>query len=378
MYLKERLIGIIIYLSIFLFIIMLLSKTTSHKRTRNILILYIILMGIMGYYYLPGQTADLYRAQTLIKLHYSTYSFADIFETIKSINFQIYPVYYWIFGKIGNVNLLPSVTGMWCYSNIFYILYDSYKKNQWSNNTLIKCLIFIMAGGQFLEVISGIRSMLAFSIVAVCIYNETYKNKNIIKNAPLYLFAGLMHDAAFVLIGIRIGIMLIQKEKKFISYIKNIIIIFLVALVVLKFGQNTIASILKHGSGYLNGNVYSNTWEYIIATSCNVFMIYSLKVSKSILIKNKNEEISKSRKISIIYLLIDIIFIIEYSIYQRFRSFIMFFIIPIIGYNFDFIEKNNGKYFKNYQKFFYLFAIFTILLSLVRGNISNLKFFLFN
>lgn len=378
MYLKERLFGIIVYLAIFLFILMLLSKTTKPKRIKRILIIYLIFMGIMGYYYLPGETADLYRAQTLIKYEYSTYTFKQIFKIIERINYQIYPLYYWVFGKIGNVRLLPAITGMWCYGNIFYILYDSYIREKWSNKTLINCMLFIIMGGQFLEVISGIRSMLAFSLVALCIYREIYKNKNIVKNIPIYIFAGLMHDAAFVLIGIRIAIMLIQKEKKFISYIKNILILIIIFIFVLKYGQNTINSILEHGSGYLNGNVYSNMWEYIVAISCDLIMIYSLKVSKSILNQIQNEEIIIIRKISIIYLIIDIIFIIEYSIFHRFRSFVMFIMIPIIGYNFNFIEKNNGKYFKNYQKIFYLLIIFTILLTLVRGNISNLKFFLFD
>lgn len=378
MYLKERLFGIIVYLAIFLFILMLLSKTTKPKRIKRILIMYLIFMGIMGYYYLPGETADLYRAQTLIKYEYSTYTFKQIFKIIEQINYQIYPLYYWVFGKIGNVKLLPAITGMWCYGNIFYILYDSYIREKWSNKTLINCVLFIIMGGQFLEVISGIRSMLAFSLVALCIYREIYKNKNIVKNIPIYIFAGLMHDAAFVLIGIRIAIMLIQKEKNFISYIKNILILIIIFIFVLKYGQNTINSILEHGSGYLNGNVYSNMWEYIVAISCDLIMIYSLKVSKTILNQIQNEEITIIRKISIIYLIIDIIFIIEYSIFHRFRSFVMFIMIPIIGYNFNFIEKNNGKYFKNYQKTFYLLIIFTILLTLVRGNISNLKFFLFD
>ena len=378
MYLKERLIGISIYMFVFFLIIMLLSLTNSKKNARYILILYIFIIGIMGYFYLPSQTADLYRIQTLIKMYYSSYTFSDIFETIQRINFQIYPIYYWIFGKIGNVNLLPAITGVWFYSNVFYILYDSSKRNKWSNKILILLLMFVIAGGQFVEVISGIRSMLAFSIVAVCLYNEIYRKKSIYVNLPFYLFAGLLHEAAFVLIGIRILLMLIQKEKKMFLYIKNILLLIIVIIVVFKFGQNTFNSIISRGSSYLTKNIYSNLWEYIIAISCNLFMIYSLIISKKILKQTPNEEMIKLRKISLVYLIIDMLFIIEYSIFHSFRSFVMFLIIPIIGFNFNFIEENNGKYFKKYQKVFYLFIVFTIMLTLVRGNVSGLKFFLFD
>lgn len=378
MYLKERLIGILIYMCVFFLIIMLLSLTNSKKNARYILILYIFIIGIMGYFYLPSQTADLYRTQTLIKMYYSSYTFSDIFETIQRINFQIYPIYYWIFGKIGNVNLLPAITGVWFYSNIFYILYDSSKRNKWSNKILILLLMFVIAGGQFVEVISGIRSMLAFSIVAVCLYNEIYRKKSIYVNLPFYLFAGLLHEAAFVLIGIRILLILIQKEKKMFLYIKNILLLIILIIVVFKFGQNTFNSIISRGISYLTKNIYSNLWEYIIAISCNFFMIYSLIISKKILKQTPNEEMINLRKISLVYLIIDMLFIMEYSIFHRFRSFVMFLIIPIIGFNFNFIVENNGKYFKKYQKVFYLFIVFTIMLTLVRGNVSGLKFFLFD
>ena len=380
MFLLERMIGVIIFTITLLIVSILISKKKNIKSTKNVLIFYVILLFFMGYLYKPYITADLSYITNLINTSLINKSFGDIILTFQNSGYSLYYVYYWLFGMLNNVHLLPAVTSTLFYSSIFYILYKSCKKFDLSPKTMSRTLLFFMAGGQFLEVISGIKSMLAFSIIAFCCYREFIEDKSFFTHLPLYIFAALMHDAALILVGFRLIYLLFQKEKKIFIKILNISLILIFAFFVIKYGSDKVLSATNKGQNYISGSVYSSVWEYIIAILCDLFMIYSVylinKVNK-IEINLKNS-INKCVKFIILLLIIDNAFIFEYSLFHRYRTFIMMMMIPIIAILLEKSKNKEYKFLDKYYSKFQLYFFIAMSLSITRGNLSSLKFFEFN
>ena len=221
--------------------------------------------------------------------------------------------------------------------------------------------------------------MLSFSIIALCCYNEFFENKSFMVHIPLYLFASLMHDAALVLTIIRLLFLVFQHEEKKVKRFINVIMLLLVLIFVMIYGKNTILAAFNHGSNYVNDEVYFYVWEYIVAIFCMLFMYYSIiaffKLKKKGLINDI--AICKCGSFVRILLVINTIFYFEYSIFHRYRTFIMIMILPIIGYLMEEYRKSKPNVLKGYYKNFQLFFAVTYCITLIRGNMSGLKFFEF-
>ena len=377
MFLLERMIGICIFLIVLIIVSNLISKSNSIKETKKILLLYVIILFVLGYFFCPYKSADLYYIKNFIHTNLVNKNFQDMILMFQNFGYSLYYIYYWIFGKLGNTNLLPAVTATIFYANIFYILYKSCDKYRLSPKTMSKTLLFFMAGGQFLEVISGIKSMFAFSVVALCCYKEFFENKSFLSNLPLYLFAALMHDAALVAVGIRFIYLIFQKEDKIINKIGHYIIFTVFLLFAFKYGKGIIIDASSKGQHYINAGAYSNIWEYAIAIMCDLFMLYSVcliyKVMKNDL--NLKEKISSYVKFVVMVLMIDVCFIFEYTIFHRYRTFTMMIIIPIIAILFEKTYKEEYPFLRKYYLIFQVYFILTMSIALTRGNLSSLKFF---
>ena len=377
MFLTERIIGIFVFAATLILISILISSCNSIQKTKKILIIYLLLLFLMGYFYCPYKTADLFYIENLINTNLKNKNLAEILTFFQNAGYRIFYIYYWIFGKIGNVRLLPATTAALFYGNCFYILYKSSIRFNLSSKSMSRTLLFFMAGGQFLEVISGIKSLLAFSIVALCCYKEFVDNKSFISQLPLYLLASLLHDAALIAVGFRLFYLLFQKEKKIIVRIRNYLLFGIFIFLAFKYGKEIILGATNKGQGYINGTVYSNSWEYIIAVISDLFMIYSIflinKITK-IDIDLKNN-IRKLLHFITWLLLFDCVFVFEYSIFHRYRTFIMLLIIPLVGILFEKCKNKEYAFLNKYYAVFQLYFVLSMGLSLIRGNLSSLKFF---
>lgn len=379
MFLIERIIGITTF-SIVLFIMAnVISKCESIKSTKKILIIYCIILSLMGYLYYPYKSADLAYMYNLINTNLIHKNFKEIVLTFQNTGYSLYYIYYWIFGKIGNIHLLPAITALIFYSNMFSVLYKYCNKFNLSTKTMSRTILFFIGSGQFIEVISGIKSMLAFSILVVCFYNELVENKSFLKNLPLYIIAALMHDVALVTIGIRLVYLIFQKEQNFLIKIGHYIIMFLFLLFSIKYGKDVIMGASSKSQHYINSGAYRNIWEYIIGFMCDMFMIYSIYLIKKIMKKDIKikEKLYKYVKFTSIILIIDMFFIFEYSIFHRYSIFVTMLNIPVVAILF---EKNQNKEYDFLKKYYVKFQLYFFLvmgLSLIRGNLSSLKFFEF-
>jgi len=365
-YLLERTIGILVYVALLVVFSIVLANTD--KKTRKILLIYTIILAIFAYIYIPSNTADLYRHFAAIE-RYSNYSIEQVFEIMTTSYTPAMVIIYYIIAKIGLHGLLPAMTAFIFYNNVFYIYSKTSDKYQLKGIKKVLPLIFIMSLGTYLEVISGIRTMLAFSMILRCFYEETFEGKSIFKNIIWYLISSTIHIVSVVVIFIRIVTLLLtntDNNTKKSKFKNNIIKMALVAILILIFVFNgeLIDEIINTGEYYLTNTVYSYIWEYIIMTLATVTVV-AMKISN----KNNDTDLKKLNMFSNINILLMLITFNSYSIFHRLGTFNIFLNIPVI---FEYL-KNEKETRKNYLLLFMSIAI--LLIACLRGNLCGFKFF---
>lgn len=372
MYLTERIIGIITYMGVMLTFIILIYGTKSRKKLKRYLIIYWFILAIMAFFYIPDKSADLSRLWE--ELHrYSKVSFEKLMNIISNTSTPSRALYFWSISKLGIDGFLPAITSMIFFGNIFTITYKCAEKYNIDNKNIALSLLFFMEFGKFLETISGIRSLMAFSIIAFCVYKEIIEDKKIIKNILLYIFAAFMHPAAMILTLIRLMFLLIQKEKTKVKRIINIILFIILGYLIYRFGSKSITAATNKAESYMGHEVYSYIWEYIVSWIYIIFSTYTIiKYNKYFM----NEERFKNLRNFILFInAIVIILNFEYSIFSRFQTFSSILFIPTFAFILQkmSVDKNRSK---NYT---YLYLIITVLVFVLvgtRGNLSGYKFFI--
>ena len=328
MYLTERIIGIITYMIIMLIIIFLIYKSKSKKKLKHYLIIYWFLLAIMAFFYIPAESADLYRLFDVLH-KYSQYGLEDLFSAMGEVNVPSQCLYFWIIGKIGIDGLLPAITSMIFFGNVFYIVYKCACKYELDNKNVAISLLLFMEMGKFLEVVSGIRSLMAFSIIALCVYKEIIENKKIYKNIVLYIFAAFMHPAAMILTLIRFLLLLLQKENNTVKKIFNIFLGIILLFVAYKFAGNIIESATNKAESYMGHKAYSYIWEYLISWAYVIFSTFSIIKYNKVL--QKQREIKNIKMFVLIFNIIIVLLCFEYSIFTRFQTFSSILFIPVFA-----------------------------------------------
>lgn len=373
MYLFERMLGVVTYMGIMLVFIYLIYNSNSKKKLKKYLIIYWFLLAIMAFFYIPSKSADLTRLiETMHK--YAQMNFESLFKLMNKTNLPSECLYFWCIGIIGIDGLLPSITSLIFFGNVFSITYKVACKYDIDNKNIAIALLFFMELGKFLEVISGIRALMAFSIIAWCAYTEMVEGKNFLKNIILYIFASLMHHAAMILTLIRLMFLLIQKEKKITRKNINIIIFILLSFLIFKLAYNNIEAAIGKANLYIENAMYSYIWEYMICWIYVTFSTYTLIRYRKYVINNV--EMENLRRFNLFINFIVIILNWEYSIFNRFSTFSGILFIPIFSFILQKMSKEQSKN-KNFTYIFLLVTIFVFILVGTRGNLSGYKFLLF-
>mgnify|MGYP004527084545 CR=1 FL=1 len=373
MYLFERIVGVMTYMSVMLIMVYLIYKSPKEKL-KKYLIIYNILLFVMAFFYIPATSADLYRLTKTMN-YYSGFALSELPKLLSNNNAPVQILYFYIIGKLGIDNLLPAITSFIFYGNVFIIIYKNSKRFNLSNKSIAISLFFFMVMGKFVEVISGIRTMLAFSIIALCCYNEILEKRSFIKDIIFYLIASLIHPAAMILTFIRIIFLLFQKENKIIKKISNIIVFTVLIIFIVTYGKTYMQYALNKANTYINGNVYSYVWEYVISWLYIVFSTYSMILGKKYL--NKNIEIAGMRLFIIYINIIIICFSFEYSIFSRFQAFSSILFVPIFSIILNQVLEEHTDKNKRYMIMFCVISALIFFIIGIRGNLSGYKYILF-
>ncbi len=379
MFIIQRLFGVSIFVLSLLVICYLIHKSNDYRRIKYIFIIYILFLSFISYCFKPVTAVDLTRLQEQLVSTFSTMSFNDLLLKLKSGSITNYTTFFYFFvvAKIGNLNLLQTFASFIFYSIIFYIVYDYSKNNKISSSVVSKVIFYIMINGQFVELISGIRTLLGFSILLIAFYREFYKDKSILSNIILYVIAVGFHNAILPIFLIRLIYLGIQKEKNIVVRLFNLFLLFALAYIIYKYGFIIIESSINRANLYLNKSIYIQKWEYLASFFRVALMYFILFVSHKI--KSKSSKTDKYLNLGIYYLIFTTIFYGEYTFFHRYSIFISLFMIPIV---IDFINKTDVKSANKDGRIVTLYKLIYIVLLLIivglvftRGNMTELTFF---
>lgn len=366
MFLKQRIIGISIYFlfAVFFFLIM---KRSNTKNVKTILFVYTIILSIMGYFYVPSESADLFRIIETMKI-FSTYSLQRIIDFSFSTNIPIFYMLIYGIGKTGLYHLLPAIAAFFFYKNSFYLIQDYSKKTNAKALTNALTLFIFMCFGQFLQVVSGIRSLLAFSIVARCAYDEYFNGRKVFKNILLYVIAATLHPAALALTIIHLVVSTVLFSTNSKNKIYKILFILLLLLLGVKYGSSYIDEMFSSANTYLSHDSYSYSWEYLMAFLYLIIIFLSLFSTRT-----KEKIISNYRKYMYTIIVGTCAFVYVYSIFQRYTVFISIVSIPVLMKSINTAQENKDV---KYISALFTLAILILVIACVRGNLSGLKFFI--
>lgn len=371
MFLVERLVGLGIYCYFLLMVCLLIAF--SNIKLRNITRFYTAALALMGFFYEPYKTADLFRINESLS-QFSNYSFTNFFRTFAAnSSVPAARIYYWLISKTGVYALLPAITCIICYSCIFYIFVRSAEIYKIDRKNVAVAMLFFMSTGSFIMVISNIRTMLAISLIFYCTFKETVEKKYNVFDILLYIIAALTHNLAMIIIAIRIIVVVLNKNNSLIKRIALVGVFALsAALMVLKFG-NIFTSIFEKAMGYITDGGYSYIWDYIVGVLA--FIIEIMIVFRSLKAKNECKELQSVIIFLALCTAVSLIFCYEFSIFHRFTVYIapVLCIAPLM-----FCMKNEKRVILgiiHLRDFVFIASLGMLILACTRGSLCSLKFF---
>ena len=338
-------------------------------RVKRTLMVYAVILAIMAFFFKPTEHMDLYRLWRMSDYYYGKMALAELFQVGFSTSSSPLGIIYVVFISKINQHLLPALTALLFYLNIFYVIGDYAEKHE-ADNTAVATVVFLfMSRGVFCEVISGIRCMLAFSFIAVCIYSETYNNKSLAKHLPIYLIAALLHGAALVTVALRLIFYILVDTWGARRFVYLLLIIIIVGLFSNLFSQSISRALVK-AEGYLNEETYSYIWEYFLNGAYMIILLFMMHFSS-----HRDIISAESKHIRLFCTAVFgccIVLVSVYSIFHRFISFGSFVALPLL---IEVIDKDCKDEFSISRRNIMMLSLFMLYASGIKGNLNGIRFF---
>lgn len=377
MFLIERIVSLSIY-ALALAVTYWFIGRVVRKQYKIILLIYLFILALLAFNYKPYVTADLYRLREYMEYWIHKDWIGVVKYALKSTT-PAWILYSYIISKLGNTNWLQTITCLWCFGNVFYIIAHEIEQHDIEGKYRSELLFYIMAVDAFyLQTISGIRSMLGISIVAFCLYRETVEKKSILSHLALWLFAALIHTSTMVLVISRFLFLLVQ-SRGITKKILMSAVVFVLAIFSYKYLGGYISGSFEYGQSYLNNTKeYTYIWEIIIGLIETFETLYVLNKYRTKTVESDSgAEEYGLRNLYLFTLIWTVVSVISlpfsYAVFRRYTMLCTVTSIPLVAFLFDTdIEKS-----ESIRTFRILFGLSLLIFALagVRGDLCGYKFF---
>lgn len=365
----ERLFGVGTYFVLLVFMYVAVKNSRSKTALRLVLNIYVLLLCIMGFFYIPSKDADLTRWREYMEV-WRKYSLREFYQQYLS-RYSTPAAYLLMFlcAKTGVDGLLPLVCTWIFYGNVFYILKDLHMRHDYSPKSIATALFVFMALGSFADIITGIRCFTGLAILGRCFYDEIYNGKPILKNIVWEIIAALMHSMALILLCLRIIYLLLQKNNSLWRKLFNIGLVAAFIFLIIQYGLRFLRLATNKAWGYLtNDEAYSYGWEYLIGGIAGVIFLIVLLVQHGQPLERNERELRISNTS---LLIMTLVLSFEYSIFHRMMGFLSIMMLPVIVGELD---RRTVK--RNFRQTLMLLSAVVLVIACARGNLSGYKFFL--
>lgn len=364
MYYKERIVGAITYGILLLFFSYLIRNNNKFKR---ILYVYAFILSVLAYFYIPNPGYDLERINATLSQYYQPMNLNELFRLLGNSFTPSVNILYYVISKTNHFGLLPFTASLVFYLSIFSIFSDICLKYNICGTKRFLYLIFIMSLGTYLEVISNIRCMTAFAMIAFCVYNEIFNHKSLVKHLPIYFIAGTMHLAALAVIMIRFAIYPLQKAKRKILY--ALLPLSILVMIYICF-PNFVNQIFFTESYYKENVSYMYFPEFVLMMIITTYIIFIKLIHWKYVMSDSL--LKKMNFFAMILLLIMIVNINEYSIFHRIGTLHFLINMPIMGKYLSLLKRGSSI------TIMFIISAIILFIAAAFGNLSGFKYFIFS
>lgn len=375
-YFVERFLGVLVYVLLVAIVYFLLKQAKTQKSINRILTFTLIAVCVMAFFYIPGESADLYQWRELYKRYWEGMSFSRFWTgPLRETNIPLAYLIIFVCETTGIEGLLPTVAAFGYFYCAFRVIGSSRKVSMGSTSAISTSFLFFMSAGSFLVVISSMRSFVSFALLAYCIYTETVEKRFFVRNIPLYVFAVLLHLATIPIILLRIlcYVIMIFIKKKF--NVVTLVIVSVASVVGAFFGSRFITDSFEKANSYLTTDKYSNMWEYIVAFLLLVVMIFVIVMYYRTRTKEQALLFDEITVFLILSIALSLIFVYEYSIFHRFIIFSLIIAVPTVTCTVDNLIKTGKSSLVSLMR---VVLVLVLFVACVRGDLSAYKFLMFS
>lgn len=368
MYLVERVAGGAVYLALMLVVCngITVSRKSSVKKW---LIAYAILLGLLGFIYIPPETADLTRLLESYRV-WLQLPFDEILARCSTSSTPAQVLYFWVVGQTGLDGALPGVSGFLYHLLIFSCIWDFAQRRDMPQPAVAVAVAFLMSFGSFLQAISGVRSYLAFAVIARCMYREIACSRPVVLSIPGYLFACLMHPAGMALTIVRLAILIFQKGGGVLRKAGIVAFIAVAVAFASRFGAQYIDSMFDKMTGYFGGEVYSYVWEYLIHGILLASIAGTLYSGRSLFAEDDAER-NLALGVGVTAFIAVAFAPIEYSVFLRFSGFSACLCAPLVM---RLLKQRYEDGDANYRSWLLVAICAMAFIACARGDLSGYKF----
>lgn len=374
MNLLARLIGVGTF-AYFLVMFCLLVAYTNIS-IRGLLGGYCVVLSVMAFFYEPYITADLYRIREMM----TTFSalelpaFLRIYVATSAV--PVARMLYWLVGRSGVLGLLPAIAGLVSYGCMFYILGDAAQRCGSRRQDVAVTLLFLMSVGAYMAVVSNIRTMMALSLICLCMYRETVQKKRSAWHLLLYAAAVGLHTIAVPVLAMRIVLPVFSRKMPFWKKAVFLTLAAAAGVAVLLLVPNLAQELLEKVDDYLFGDRYSYFWEYLIGAAALLAEVYVLRCYAK---KTKGGEAvwDSARWMLTLCVGTALVFCFEFSVFHRLATYMAPILTAPLMLNVlreEPFGESAGK-LQNRRTLILVMSICMLLLSCSRGSLCSFKFY---
>lgn len=375
MFIVPRLIGLSVY-TFFLILFCLLVDKAKDKQSIVYINLYMVVICIIAFFFVPPQEFDLPRI--IQRMHfYANFSFFELVNDWLICQTPGERLYYWLIGQFKYDRLLQLISCFISFFFCFSILKDLVKKH-YVPNPIISCVLALfMARGLIMVASSNIRTMLSLSIFSWCVYHELVNGKSIYKNIPLYVIAGSMHSMGQIAIVLRVFFSFFDKKISLGSKVRNYL--FLIVFIVLfgGFFSQLLGGLEDKAESYYlksqNNSGYFYFWEGLLS-AFSIAYTFVLLIWSRRLQREGNVAFSSFFNFSKIAMIVNVCAaFFDFNLFFRMGYLLAIIDIPLGAIIFHQYVQKGYKF--NGLLFCKILVIITYAISASRGYLCSLKFF---
>lgn len=365
----ERLIGVISYYLIVAYGYIGIRQASNWKRINTVLNTVVVLLCLLAFFYIPSETADLYRWRYISddwkSISFNTWVNDYFIDSTTPLSYLLF----YIVAKLGIPGLLPAVACFVFHYLVFYILKNEAKYN-YSAISISTAFLCLMSQGLFLGVISGIRNGMAFAIISYCVYKDLVMKQK----SPLYLIlcliAILIHIASIPAVALYLGFAVVDSTSNRDYKRLFAVLLTMVGLIAIsyRFRNNLIEVVMDKVEYYTSASAYSNIWEYLVGILCLIIIISVLWLFR---FDYKKEKLIGLYSMNLILVILELLFFRSFSVFHRFLAFNYILTMPIL---IRFFSNHKDKQGQTLISLFTAIAFLIVLIESVRGDLCGFKY----